>query len=80
MPHSGYYQWRPLTYDWTDERTGERYLTPDCGHAVMQSHMDRPRGGYLRCRFCPKVEKRPTLPAFDALGDDLRTLTEGGDR
>jgi len=36
MRENRYYQLRPLVYDWTDSRTGERYLTPDCGHAVMR--------------------------------------------
>jgi len=76
MRENRYYQLRPLVYDWTDARTGERYLTPDCGHAVIQSHMDKPRGGYLRCRFCPKVAKRPMMPGFDQLGRELEGASE----
>lgn len=72
---SGYYPLSLITE--THGTAPERTFRLACGHSLTESYMDKPRGGYLRCRFCPKVAKHPVLPTFDALGDDLRTVTEG---
>ena len=45
----------------------DRVMALACGHAVMESHRDKPTGGFLRCRLCPKVAARPALPDFAAL-------------
>lgn len=52
----------------------DRVMALACGHAVMESHCDKPTGGFLRCRLCPKVAERPGLPDFTAL---LREANDG---